>query len=90
MLLVNLVSLSLGIQIAQWNAVFLAICGQWGIVIGLHYVFVRQLGYEPRDVYLRSFNDVPNSVPDRVYSLLGFALLIGWTMVVLIFALPTS
>jgi hypothetical protein len=46
---------------------------QWGVVIMQHRLFVRLMGYPPRDVYQRF--DVDRSAPDKIYMGVGFLLL---------------
>jgi hypothetical protein len=56
-----------------WLLATIAPLIQWGVVILQHRLFVRLMGYPPRDVYQRF--DVERAVPDKIYMGVGFLLL---------------
>jgi hypothetical protein len=62
----------------------LAFHAQWAVLNPMYRQFVEHKGHEPRDVFMRAWRDMPDSVPDRIYGVVSLVSMFACGILIII------
>jgi hypothetical protein len=71
------------LSFADWPTLGLVFHAQWAVLIGMCRAFSRVFGYWPRDTYLRGWDELPRSTPDRLFGFVASTAMLACAVVVL-------
>jgi len=78
------VAAAYGIVVGSWDhnsrgltILPMAFHAQWALLIPLYRFFVHYEGHEPREVFLRSSREVPDSGADRIYTIVALFFMVA-------------
>lgn len=54
-------------SLTNWPTIGMVFHAQWALLIAMYRVFTQVVGQQPRDTYLRGWDEVPDSAKDRIF-----------------------